>query len=99
MQPPAPDEPGREQGDQTDRHHDQQVAARQFQLEQVGSDRDGAEDREGGLDDPLVFGGAVADGLRIPTAGPGQRQHPDNEQDGGQRDVGHVDLVDRRRRR
>src|SRR5664279_4143912 len=85
VQPPPAAEPGPEQHGEPDRHHHQQVAAGQLDLEQIGRDRGHPENRERGPDDAVILDRAVADGGRIPAAGPGQGEHPDDHQGRRQR--------------
>src|SRR5664279_5396612 len=94
VQPSPAAEPRREQGGEAYRHHHHQVAAGQVELEQIGCDGGHPEHHERGLDDALVLDRAVADGGRIPAAGPSQREHPDDHQRRRQRHQGHQTPVD-----
>ena len=102
-QPAPPHIASGQQAHQTGRKHQDQIAAREVQVEQEGPDSGQPEHAQRRLDDPLVLGGAVPGDGSFPAARPVQRDEPaDDEQRGGrqERQVGrlHRDTGGDRRR-
>ena len=80
VQPGAPGLALQQQEHEADRQGDQQVAAGEVELEQVGQDRDRAEEAERGVRDPAVLLRAGADDAALPgveqRSGPGPTARP-----------------------
>ena len=98
MQPAAPRPAPQQQQAEAERKGDQQVAARDRDLERERDDREGAEGAERRGADALVLGGSLADHLVIARGDDAEHRHPgDRDHRGDDRIAERDELAGQRR--